>query len=64
MYVCVCNAVTDREVRGAVELGARCLADLQNQLGVATCCRRCTDCAEAILATSLTAQASAGAGCD
>jgi len=49
MYVCVCNAITDREVRGAIALGARSLADLQATLGVATCCRRCADCATTLL---------------
>jgi bacterioferritin-associated ferredoxin len=57
MYVCVCNAITDKEVRGAVALGARCLADLQATLGVATCCRRCADCASAIVAETLDDQA-------
>lgn len=50
MYVCVCNAVTDREIRGAVKLGARTLDELSTTLGVATCCRRCVDCARQVLA--------------
>ena len=50
MYVCVCNAVTDREVRGAIALGARSLSDLQRSLGIATCCQRCADCARKIVA--------------
>jgi len=50
MYVCVCNAVTDREVRGAIALGARSLSDLQMSLGVATCCQQCADCARKIVA--------------
>ena len=45
MYICLCNAITDREIRGAVALGARSLADLKSALGVATCCGRCADCA-------------------
>jgi bacterioferritin-associated ferredoxin len=49
MYVCVCNAVTDREIRSAVALGVRSLADLQTTLGVATCCGRCADCARGIV---------------
>jgi bacterioferritin-associated ferredoxin len=57
MYVCVCNAITDREVRGAVALGARTLGDLQATLGVATCCRRCADCASRIVAETLDAAA-------
>jgi len=57
MYVCVCNAITDKEVRGAVALGARTLGDLQATLGVATCCRRCADCACSIVAEALESQA-------
>ena len=55
MYVCVCNAVTDREIRGAAKLGARTLDDLSATLGVATCCRRCTDCARKVLADAVCA---------
>lgn len=43
MYVCVCNAITDREVRAAVAAGANTLEDLQFELGVATCCGGCAD---------------------
>ena len=53
MYVCVCNAVTDREIRSAAELGARSLDDLSACLGVATCCRRCTDSASKVLSDAL-----------
>lgn len=49
MYVCLCNAITDREIRGAVALGARTLADLETSLGVGTCCGRCVDCAERLV---------------
>ncbi len=41
MYVCVCNAVTESEIRQAVELGARSLQDLQHGLGVAASCGKC-----------------------
>jgi bacterioferritin-associated ferredoxin len=53
MYVCVCNAVTDREIRGAVKLGVRTMDDLSACLGVATCCRRCTDCAQRVLCEAI-----------
>jgi len=43
MYICVCNAVTDREVRGAVALGVRSFADLKSTLGVGSCCGRCEE---------------------
>ncbi len=62
MYVCICNAITDREVRGAVALGARSLADLQSTLGVATCCRRCADCACAVMAAALETHAEHAGG--
>ena len=41
MYVCNCNGITEREIRGAIELGCASLEDLQRDLGVATCCRKC-----------------------
>jgi bacterioferritin-associated ferredoxin len=53
MYVCVCNSVTDREIKSAVEFGARSFKDIQASLGVATCCRRCTDCASKVVAAAL-----------
>lgn len=36
MYICVCNAITERQVRASVDAGATSLADLQFELGVAT----------------------------
>ena len=51
MYVCVCNAVTDREIAQCAELGARTLDDLRDVLGIATCCGRCEDAARELLAT-------------
>ena len=56
MYVCVCNAVTDRQIEQAVEDGASSLADLSRELKVATCCGRCSDCAKQVLKESLSRQ--------
>jgi bacterioferritin-associated ferredoxin len=41
MYICICNAITERQVRASVDAGAASLDDLQFELGVATCCGRC-----------------------
>ena len=41
MYVCVCHAVTDRQIREAAESGARTLKDLRRDLGVTRDCGRC-----------------------
>ena len=40
MYICICNAVTDREIRGAASLGAS-LEDIKRDMGVASCCGKC-----------------------
>lgn len=49
MYVCLCNAVTEREVRQAVAMGADSLGDLREGLGVASCCGKCASCARKII---------------
>ncbi len=41
MYICICNAVTDRDIRFAVESGCTSLRKVSAELGVATGCGRC-----------------------
>lgn len=41
MYVCICHAVTDREIREAVECGARSFSEVQSRVPIAGCCGRC-----------------------
>ena len=41
MYVCICNGITDKQIRRAVEDGAQSLQELREQLGVAGCCGQC-----------------------
>jgi bacterioferritin-associated ferredoxin len=41
MIVCVCNAVSDREIRHAVELGCDSIGMLREELGVSACCGKC-----------------------
>lgn len=41
MYVCLCNGVTDRQIRQSIHEGASSLNDLQDTLGVATQCGQC-----------------------
>jgi len=53
MYVCICNAVTDEDIREAAEAGATSVADLQDQLGVAINCGSCFDDAAALLASDV-----------
>ena len=49
MYVCICHAVTDRQIRQAAESGARTLKDLRRDLGVTRDCGRCASCAHECL---------------
>jgi bacterioferritin-associated ferredoxin len=49
MYVCICQAVTDRQIHQAAERGARTLKDLRRDLGVTLDCGRCATCARACL---------------
>ena len=50
MYVCVCNAITDKQIRKAAKAGATELSALQAKLGVATGCGSCVEAASEILA--------------
>jgi bacterioferritin-associated ferredoxin len=43
MYVCICNPVTDSQVRQAIDAGCSSLDDLQSKLGVAISCGRCSE---------------------
>jgi bacterioferritin-associated ferredoxin len=45
VYVCVCNAVTDRAIREVVDQGACSLYEVQCHLPVAACCGRCEETA-------------------
>ena len=49
MYVCVCSAVTDKQIARAVDGGATTLDDLAMLLGVGTCCGMCRDETQALL---------------
>ncbi len=49
MYVCICNSVTDRDIRKAANNGVKTMKELSNQLRVATGCGRCAECAHGIL---------------
>ena len=50
MIVCVCRRVSDQQIRRAAAYGAATLEDLQVDLGVATGCGRCAECACEVLA--------------
>jgi bacterioferritin-associated ferredoxin len=41
MYVCICNAVTDRQIREAAASGARTFSDVRRRTGCSDCCGSC-----------------------
>lgn len=45
MYICVCHAISERQIQEAVAQGARELGDLSASLGVGTCCGQCAQTA-------------------
>ena len=49
MIVCVCRRVSDHQIREAAAEGAVSLECLKTELGVATQCGRCADCATRVL---------------
>lgn len=56
MYVCICHAVTDKDIDHAVDQGSRSLRDLRSVLGVTDGCGRCGSCAHQCLNHALKAK--------
>lgn len=54
MIVCICRRVSDHEIRRAAADGATSLDCLKRELGVATGCGRCADCASDVLCAART----------
>ena len=50
MYVCICNGVTDRQVREAAEAGCDSVSELTMRTGLGSTCGSCLPLAEAIMA--------------
>lgn len=57
MIVCVCNNVSDRKIRQAVDNGLTSMSALRKELDIATCCGKCHTCAKEILRECLNAPA-------
>lgn len=62
MIVCVCRRVSDRDIQRAARDGAASFDDLQDQLGVATACGACLDCARDTWAQACCGSAASGKG--
>ncbi|MGI4982490.1 MAG: (2Fe-2S)-binding protein [Janthinobacterium lividum] len=50
MIVCVCKAISDRQLRASIQAGHDSFDALQFEHGVATCCGRCEEAVHEVLA--------------
>ncbi len=53
MYVCICNAISDQQIREAVEQGAADLHAIKAHLGVATGCGTCAEYTQKVIDETL-----------
>jgi len=53
MYVCICNAVTDSDIRNAVEDGVRNMKQLGQATGCSSTCGCCRETAIEVLQQAL-----------
>ena len=63
MYICICNAITDRQIVQAAQQGARSSDDLAQGLGVGLGCGRCTSCALALVQETVATLTGGAHGC-
>ena len=59
MYICVCNAVTETDIKKAVKEGANCLPHLESRLGVSNQCGSCVCDASSCLERALESEMNA-----
>ena len=52
MIVCICNNVSDRKIRQAVEAGMTSMVELRDHLDIGTCCGKCHPAPSACCATA------------
>ncbi|WP_202839445.1 (2Fe-2S)-binding protein [Luteimonas saliphila] len=60
MYVCICNGVTELDIRRAAEAGCGSLPELTMRTGVGACCGTCVETASALLEQSRPITAACG----
>ncbi|MEZ0470975.1 (2Fe-2S)-binding protein [Luteimonas salinilitoris] len=59
MYVCLCNAVTERDIHEAAAAGCSAMSELTMRTGCGACCGSCVPAACEVLA-----QAQPASGCE
>ena len=64
MYICLCKAVTDRDIEAAVIAGASTMLEVQEALAVGTGCGSCTGAAQVVIDKTLARAASSKCNLD
>jgi len=49
MYICICKAITDTQIRAAVDNGDNSVCKLRKKFGLASSCGSCIEMTESIL---------------
>lgn len=49
MYVCICNGVTDHDIRQAADAGCKSLPELTMRTGAGASCGSCLELAQQVL---------------
>ncbi|MGB2682434.1 MAG: (2Fe-2S)-binding protein, partial [Candidatus Competibacter sp.] len=55
MYLCVCKAISDQQIRQAVQEGDRTMGDLGIRFGIGIECGKCVDSVRELLESCLAA---------
>lgn len=55
MYICICNGVTDSQIKSCVNQGAKSLRDVNKRLCVGNQCGKCACVAKKVIASELSA---------
>ena len=53
MYICICQNITDHDIKEAVQQGQVSLRALNEHLGIASCCGQCRCAAKQVLQEAL-----------
>ncbi len=43
MYVCICNGITDRQIREAAQAGCSSVTEMTMRTGAGSCCGSCVE---------------------
>ena len=49
MYICICNQVTETQLRNEIDRGAETVRQLRENTGVTTQCGKCANCVKACI---------------